>query len=162
MQGPERKARLQPVVALMGGCAAPEAAPGPEADAASLRPFLVEECYEVVTRSRRRTGQGARGTGDLLFQIVFHARIARRKAGSTWLMSSTASTRRWSPASHVFGSASAATDTEVLANWEEIKKREKGGDDGVRSGRRAPEPPLPAPRHRLQEKAARVGFDWSH
>jgi len=64
---------------------------------------------------------------------------------------------------HVFGEEKLSTDKEVLANWEEIKKKEKGHEDR-RSILEGVPNQLPSllRAHRLQERAARVGFDWNH
>jgi tetrapyrrole methylase family protein/MazG family protein len=63
----------------------------------------------------------------------------------------------------VFGDERLSTDKEVLSNWEEIKKKEKGYEDrrSILEGVPRNLPSL-LRAHRLQERAARVGFDWSH
>jgi tetrapyrrole methylase family protein/MazG family protein len=64
---------------------------------------------------------------------------------------------------HVFGDEKLFTDKEVLANWEEIKKKEKGHEDRKSILEGVPkELPSLLRAHRLQERAARVGFDWNH
>lgn len=132
---------------------------------ASLRPFLIEECFEVVDALEEEDPAKVREElGDLLFQIVFHARIAEEEgrfdiAGVIEGIHEKMVRRH----PHVFGEARAETDKDVLANWEEIKKAERGGDER-RSVLEGVPRNLPAllRAHRLQEKAARVGFDWKH
>lgn len=131
----------------------------------SLKPFLIEECFEVV--DALDDGDPAKireELGDLLFQIVFHARIAEEQGQFTITdVLTTIHEKMIRRHPHVFGSERLETDREVLANWEEIKKKEKGYEDrksileGVPSGM-----PSLLRAHRLQERAARVGFDWKH
>ncbi len=130
----------------------------------SLKPFLVEECYEVVDAlDEGSPGKVKEELGDLLFQIVFHARIAEERGQFTIrdvIAANVEKMIRRHP--HVFGDARLSTDKEVLANWEEIKKKEKGYEDrkSVLEGVPRHLPSL-LRAHSLQERAARVGFDWS-
>ena len=78
-------------------------------------------------------------------------------------MLSRPTSRRWSGRHpHVFGDEKVETDKEVLANWEEIKKKEKGYEErrSILEGIPRSMPAL-IQAHRLQERAARVGFDWN-
>ncbi len=131
----------------------------------SLKPFLVEECYEVVDALEDGSPDKVKDElGDLLFQIVFHARIAEEQGEFTIQDVITAihekMTRRHP---HVFGDEKLTTDKEVLANWEEIKKKEKGHEDRKSILEGVPkELPSLLRAHRIQERAARVGFDWNH
>ncbi|MDA8101036.1 MAG: nucleoside triphosphate pyrophosphohydrolase [Nitrospiraceae bacterium] len=131
---------------------------------ASLKPFLIEECFEVIDAIDEGSPPKIREElGDLLFQIVFHARIAEEQGEfdiADVLTTIREKMVRRHP--HVFGTAQAATDREVLANWEEIKKREKGGEpQSVLEGVPKTLPSL-LRAHKIQERAARVGFDWNH
>ncbi len=99
--------------------------------AGSLKPFLVEECYEVVDALDEGSPDKVKEElGDLLFQIIFHARIAEENGQFTIrdVISTTIEkmTRRHP---HVFGDERFTTDSEVLANWEELKKKEKGHEE---------------------------------
>lgn len=131
----------------------------------SLKPFLVEECYEVVDAIEEGSPAEVRDElGDLLFQIIFHARIAEEAGQFTINDVITAihekMTRRHP---HVFGDDKLSTDKEVLSNWEEIKRREKGHEDRKSILEGVPkELPSLLRAHRLQERAARIGFDWAH
>jgi tetrapyrrole methylase family protein/MazG family protein len=128
----------------------------------SLRPFLVEETYEVL--DALETGDAGRireELGDLLFQVVFHTELARERGEFTMaelLEALVAKMTRRHP--HVFGDRPVASAAEALAQWEAIKESEGNGKSrsalaGVPRG-------LPALHHaqRVQHKAARVGFDW--
>ena len=134
---------------------------------ATLRGYLIEECYEVVDALDRADLTGLREElGDLLFQIVFLARLAtedRSFEASDVVEGIAAKMVRRHP--HVFGEDTATSSAEVLVRWEEIKKIEKkdagksDADVSVLSGIPPALPPL-VKAQRLGTKAARVGFDW--
>ncbi len=130
----------------------------------SLKPFLIEECYEVIDALDEGDPQKVREElGDLLFQIIFHARIAEESGHFTIndvIDANLEKMIRRHP--HVFGEEKITTDKEVLASWEEIKKKEKDSEQrrSILEGVPRSMPSL-IRAHRLQERAARVGFDWS-
>ena len=125
----------------------------------SLKPYIIEETYEVLDAIDRKDNDELREElGDLLLQIVFHAQIAAEQ--SRFTMDDVAAAiveklKRRHP--HVFGNVEVEDSREVLRNWEEIKKEE--GKDSVLEG--VPDG-LPAllKAQRVQEKVRRVGFDW--
>lgn len=134
---------------------------------ASLRPYVVEEAYEVVEAIEAGDPDHlAEELGDLLLQVVLHGVIAAEAGRFQVADVVEAVTRkivRRHP--HVFGTAEAATAGEAVLNWEEIKRRERGEarDPG---GTILPEGAgrlLPAllQAEDLQSKAAGVGFDWA-
>ena len=132
----------------------------------SLIPFTLEEAYEVADAIERGSGEALREElGDLLFQIVFYAQIAA-ETGSFDFESVAAGIaeklERRHP--HVFGEARIGSAKEQSLAWEEHKARERalhadgphaGALDGVAQA-------LPALTRavKLQQRAARVGFDW--
>jgi MazG family protein len=135
---------------------------------ATLRGYLVEECYEAVDALDRDDRAGLQEElGDLLLQVVFLARLAREEgafdAGDVVEGIASKLVRRHP---HVFGDERADSSDEVLKRWEEIKKEEKSaagketGDPSVLSGIPRSLPAL-VKAQRLGTKAARVGFDWS-
>ena len=153
------------LIALMAKLRSPDGCPWDlKQTAESLKPFLIEECYEVVDALDERSPDKVKEElGDLLFQIIFHSRIAEEKGQFTIqdvIASNIEKMTRRHP--HVFGNAQLSTDKEVLANWEEIKKKEKGYEDrkSILEGVPRHLPSL-LRAHSLQERAARVGFDWS-
>ncbi len=156
---------LKKLVELMARLRGPEGCPWDRKQTTdSLKPFLIEECYEVIDALDEEDPRKVKEElGDLLFQIIFHARIAEEKGqfsiGDVIAANVEKMTRRHP---HVFGDEKLATDKEVLANWEEIKKKEKGYEDrkSILEGVPRSMPSL-IRAHRLQERAARVGFDWS-
>lgn len=130
----------------------------------SLKPFLIEEAYEVLeTIEENDAGKLKEELGDLLYQILFHARISKENGEfdiEDVLSESIEKMIRRHP--HVFGDSKAENADEVLKQWEAIKKAEKGEErksilEGV-------PPHLPAllRAHQLQARVARVGFDWEH
>ncbi len=130
----------------------------------SLKPYLIEEAYEVLEAIE--SGHSAplqEELGDLLFQVVFHARLAEEQGEFTTadlLRQLIDKMVRRHP--HVFGDASVDTATEALAQWEAIKQREADERGQRRSILDGVPRALPAllRAQRVQTKAARVNFDW--
>jgi tetrapyrrole methylase family protein/MazG family protein len=130
----------------------------------SIKPYLVEETYEVLEAiDEQDPGKLREELGDLMLQIVFHAQMAE-EAGTFDIADVLAGIndklRRRHP--HVFGDVKAETSQEVLFNWEQIKKAERQKAMGQASLLDGVPRELPAllRAHRVQEKASRVGFDW--
>src|SRR5712691_3209667 len=129
---------------------------------ASLKPFIVEEAYEVVDAIDRNDRRAlAEELGDFLLQAVFVAEITREE-GSFDIYDVITSIHdklvRRHP--HVFGNVEARDAEQVLVNWEKLKNEERKAENkSVLAG--VPQS-LPAllKASRLTEKAARVGFDW--
>ncbi len=129
----------------------------------TLKPFLIEECYETI--DALDSGDPARHEeelGDILLQVVFQAQL-RTEAGQFGfddvVRRLCGKLIRRHP--HVFAESQVADSADVLRNWEKIKAVEKQGErksavDGVPRH-------LPAlmKAHQVQTRAARVGFDWS-
>jgi tetrapyrrole methylase family protein/MazG family protein len=128
----------------------------------SLRPFLVEETYEVLDAlDTGDAGKIREELGDLLFQVVFHTEIARERGEFSMadLLGAlvTKMTRRHP---HVFGDRPVGSAAEALAQWEAMKDAESNG--APRSALAGVPRALPALHRaqRVQHKVARVGFDW--
>jgi nucleoside triphosphate diphosphatase len=143
---------------------------------ASIAPFTIEEAYEVADAIDRGATEDLREElGDLLLQVVFHARMAEEAALFDFggvVEAITAKLVRRHP--HVFGDAKAFSPDEVKALWGRIKADEKraklassatdGPPQATRSGALDGIPlALPALSRamKLQEKAGKVGFDWN-
>jgi tetrapyrrole methylase family protein/MazG family protein len=130
----------------------------------SIKPYLIEETYEVLEAIDERAPDKLREElGDLLLQVVFHARMAEEANAfdvRDVIAAIAEKLRRRHP--HVFGEVKADTAQEVLFNWEQIKQRERQAATGKASALDGVPRELPAllRAHRLQEKASRVGFDW--
>jgi tetrapyrrole methylase family protein/MazG family protein len=126
---------------------------------ASLARYLLEETYEALEAIEgRQVQQMQEELGDVFFQVVFHAALAEQE-GSFDLADVIAGVcdkmQRRHP--HVFGDLSLATSSQVADMWEGLKKQE--GKKTLLEGIPQALPAL-LRAHKLQEKAAGVGFDW--
>lgn len=147
-----------------------------EQDFASITPYTIEEAYEVVDAIERGDLADLRDElGDLLLQVVFHARMAEEKGAFAFPDVVEAITRkliRRHP--HVFGEARDLAPEQVKALWDEIKREEKSErrqsreklglppeahEAGFLGGIPAALPALTRAQ-KLTAKAAKVGFDW--
>ncbi|MEE8483885.1 MAG: nucleoside triphosphate pyrophosphohydrolase [Nitrospinota bacterium] len=126
----------------------------------TLKPYLLEEAYEVIEGIE--DGDDAvlkEELGDVLFQVIFHSRLAKERGSFTLddvIVTVCDKMIRRHP--HVFGDGKAKDAEEVLRKWEEIKSAEKKREsvlDGVPR-----KLPTLIRAKRIQERAARVGFDW--
>ncbi len=144
-------------------------------DFASIKPYTIEEAYEVADAIERNDPEDlCDELGDLLLQVVFHARMAEEQDLFSFEDVVEAITRkmiRRHP--HVFERADANTPDKVKAQWAEIKAAEKAERQARRTARGLPitETPgqlttvpraLPALMEalKLQQAASQVGFDW--
>lgn len=135
-----------------------------EQDFRTIAPYTIEEAYEVADAIERDDMAALKDElGDLLLQVVFHARMAE-EAGqfdvSDVIGAICDKMIRRHP--HVFGDAEARDGNTVLANWETIKAAERAGKDEDKSALAGVAAALPAllRAEKLQKRAARVGFDW--
>ncbi len=152
-------ARLREIVAALR---APDGCPWDrEQTHASLRGALVEECYEVIDAIERSDDANLREElGDLLLHVVMHAQMAEeRGAFALGEVAAEVCDKMIRRHPHVFGDRLAGTSTEVLRQWEAIKRSEKGAETGVMDHLTASLPALLRAQN-AQKKAARVGFDW--
>jgi tetrapyrrole methylase family protein / MazG family protein len=130
---------------------------------ASLVPYLIEETYEVADAIESHSdNELCEELGDLLLQIVFHAQLAteRGKFSIADVVDSLANKMiRRHP--HVFGDQAVSSVAEVWQNWDQLKALEPAAKtrdsrlDGIPKGLGALQRA-----QKMQEKAARVGFDW--
>jgi ATP diphosphatase len=140
-----------------------------EQDLRSLRPYLVEECFEVLDEMDQVAYGGpwkpyAEELGDLLFQIVFHAQLASELGEFTLAeVAQSISDKLVRRHPHVFGEVKVQGAEQVLANWAQLKAEERKEKTG-RHGSVLDGVPRAAPSllraERLTEKASRIGFDW--
>jgi len=156
--------KFQELVDIMARLRGPDGCPwDKEQTSQSLKPFLVEETYEVLEAIDDGSPDKIKEElGDLLFQVVFHARLAEERGefGIEQVLDGIAAKMiRRHP--HVFGDKDLKTSQEVLVDWELMKKTEKGYESRKSILEGVPkELPALIRAHRLQERAARVGFDW--
>lgn len=140
-------------------------------DFASIAPYTLEEAYEVADAIQRQDLDDLRDElGDLLLQVVFHARMAQEEGAFAFgdiVEAITAKMIRRHP--HVFGDAEAREAGMAKGMWEKIKAEEKAGKRSRGAGAQRTaglldDVPVALPALtralKLQRTAARVGFDW--
>lgn len=127
----------------------------------SLRQYVLEEAYEVVEAiDKGDLGSLKEELGDLLLQVVFQARLAEEDGAfdiNDVIKGIHSKLIERHP--HVFGDIKVKGSSEVVENWEEIKKNSRGPSSSAIDGVPKTMPAL-LQAHRVSEKAARVGFDW--
>ncbi len=127
----------------------------------TLKPYIIEEAYELIEALEENAPEKIKEElGDLLFQIVFQCQIA--KENHEFDMSDVIEkigTKMISRHPHVFGDAECRTPEEVIEQWEVLKKQEGKLRDSILEGVPAAMSSL-LRAHRLQKRAAQVGFDW--
>jgi len=135
---------------------------------ATIAPYTIEEAYEVADAIARDDRAGLKDElGDLLLQVVFHARMAEEEGSFDFgdvVLGLTEKLVRRHP--HVFGDARALAPDQVKTLWEQIKDDERRVNGRPDSGAGILDVPLALPALtralKLQRKAATVGFDWKH
>jgi tetrapyrrole methylase family protein/MazG family protein len=126
----------------------------------SLKPNLLEECYEALEAIDEADDQKlCEELGDILMQIALHSQIGREdgKFGVEDVLKSI-NTKLIRRHPHVFGSTKVRGSQDVVRNWEALKQEETGTSsvlDGLPKGM-----PSLAFSQAMQRRAARVGFDW--
>lgn len=142
----------------------------------TIKPYTIEEAYEVADAIERRDMDDlCDELGDLLLQVVFHARIAEERGEFAFgdvVHAVTSKMIRRHP--HVFAASEADTPDSVKLQWDRIKAEEKRERAARRARRGITEDfkagflggvqrsqPALTEALKLQEQAARVGFDWS-
>jgi ATP diphosphatase len=132
----------------------------------TIAPYTLEEAYEVVDAIARGNLADLKDElGDLLLQVVFHARMAEEQGAFDFgdvVQAITEKLVRRHP--HVFGDETLRTAQAVEGLWERIKAEEKAANKTGESGALAGVPvALPALSRalKLQGKASKVGFDWN-
>ena len=164
-------ASFEDLIELMNKLRSPDGCPWDrEQTYATLAPMLLEEAYEAfeaVEEAREgRPNELRDELGDLLFQIVFYAQVAKERGEfSIDDVTSAIHEKMVRRHPHVFGDTNANDTAAVLRNWEVMKaeerraagksQREESLLDGVSS-----KAPALMEAHQLSTKAARVGFDW--
>jgi tetrapyrrole methylase family protein/MazG family protein/ATP diphosphatase len=132
---------------------------------ATIAPYTIEEAYEVADAIARGDMADLRDElGDLLFQVVFHARMAEELGAFAFeevVAAVTAKMIRRHP--HVFADAVQRTAAEQTAAWEEVKAAERAGKGASGAGWLddvAVSLPALTRAVKLSARAARVGFVW--
>jgi len=162
---PEQRPTIAGVRAIMARLRSDAGCPWDrEQDHRSLRPCLLEETHEALAAIDREDWQElASELGDILLQVIFHARLAEERAEFdlddvvTRLRDKLVSRHP-----HVFGDAVAKDAEAVLRRWEELKRHE-AGPERAQDLLHGIAPTLPALERaqKVQRRAAQVGFDWA-
>jgi len=134
-----------------------------EQDFGSIAPYTVEEAYEVAAAATEENpAQLKDELGDLLFQVVYHARLAEERGWFDFGDVAAAITEKMiSRHPHVFGDAENRTAAAQAAAWEvqKVAERARRAEHGTLAGIATAIPAL-ARAQKLCARAARVGFDW--
>lgn len=127
---------------------------------ATIAPYTIEEAYEVADAIERGDMDDLRGElGDLLFQVVFHARMAEEAGSFTYAdVARDICDKMEARHPHIFGNEGGVMED---SRWEDLKaaEREASGATSAMDGVATALPAL-LRSHKLQKRAARVGFDW--
>jgi ATP diphosphatase len=127
---------------------------------ATIAPYTIEEAYEVADAIERGDLNDLRGElGDLLFQVVFHARMAEEAGAFTYAdVVRDICDKMEARHPHIFGNEAGVMED---SRWEDLKAAEREAS-GATSAMDGVAKALPAllRSHKLQKRAARVGFDW--
>lgn len=151
---------FEELVEIMAALRGPNGCPWDiEQDHDSLKPYILEEAYEVLeTIDNKDFTSLKEELGDLLLQTVFHAQVAKENGHfDIDDVLKTLSNKLVTRHPHVFGEVEINSAEDQIVHWEKIKRKEgkKSAIDGV---------PKDAPAllraQRVQQKAATVGFDW--
>ncbi|XZH94920.1 nucleoside triphosphate pyrophosphohydrolase [Clostridium perfringens] len=130
----------------------------------SLKSALLEECYEVIDAIENEDEDALiEELGDVLLQVVFHASIGKED-GYFDIMDVIGgiSNKMINRHPHVFGNEEANTSEQVLVNWDEIKKEEKGIKTLTEEMQNiAKSLPATTRAYKVQKKAKKVCFDWN-
>ena len=133
---------------------------------ATIAPYTLEEAYEVVDAIERADTPGLQDElGDLLFQVVFHARMAEEQGSFAFgdvVQSICDKMERRHP--HVFGTATIGNSEEQTIAWEEQKQRERAAKASTQPASILDNVPVSLPAltraAKLGKRAATVGFEW--
>ncbi|MDX1406087.1 MAG: nucleoside triphosphate pyrophosphohydrolase [Woeseiaceae bacterium] len=133
-------------------------------DFSTIAPYTVEEAYEVADAIARQDLDGLRDElGDLLFQVVFHARMAEEQGAFDFEdVARTICDKMLRRHPHVFGSAEERRKGMQKGAWHRIKADERSAANGETSALDGVAAALPALKRaeKLGKRAASVGFDW--
>jgi len=158
-ESPDSFAALREIISRLRG---PDGCPWDKKQThASLKPYLIEECYEVLQTLEEGTPQKlCEELGDLLLQIMLHAQIAA-EAGQFNIEDVVRgiSSKLIHRHPHVFGGQKVQDAGEVELSWQALKQEERGEGESLLAG--VPEQmPALAYSQSIQRRVAGVGFDW--
>lgn len=136
-------------------------------DYASIAPYTIEEAYEVVDAIERKDHHALKDElGDLLFQVVFYAQLAKEeKLFDFAAVAEAICSKMIRRHPHVFDTAEYADEAQLHQAWEQIKASERQAKISLEQPSALDDIPIVLPALsraiKLQKRAARVGFDWA-
>lgn len=131
----------------------------------SIKKNFIEETYEAIEAINKKDTQGLREElGDVLLQIMLHCEMEREKGSFDFNdVVNELCQKLVERHPHVFGGRSAANSAEALDRWDEVKQKTKGIKKQSESMLKVPrEFPALMRAQKVQQKAAKAGFDWSN
>ena len=164
MLSERERASYEQLRAVVARLRAPDGCPWDrEQTHASLRPYVIEEAYEVVAAlDEGDTSKLPDELGDLLFQVMLHTQLAE-EAGefemADVLAGLTEKLIRRHP--HVFGDVAIENSQQVIEQWDRLKKQERAADDSALANVPAAMPAL-SYAQTLLRRAESAGFAWPH
>jgi tetrapyrrole methylase family protein/MazG family protein len=162
MVNEKNKQKFEKLKAIIAELRGPDGCPWDrEQTHKTLKPYLIEECYEVLKAIEEEEDKKLCGEmGDLLLQIMLHAQIADEEGEFTIedvIESLNEKLIKRHP--HVFGDIKVQNSAEVTQNWEVIKQEERGKEESLLGS--VPEKmPALSYSQSIQRRVAAVGFDW--
>jgi len=147
---------------IVGKLRAPDGCPWDrEQTHETLKPHLLEECYELIDAIDDRNDDALlEELGDLLLQVVLHAQMASEEGRFQFdQVAARIADKLVLRHPHVFGENKLSTSDAVLRQWDAIKRSEKRDRQSMLDGVPRTLPAL-ARAERIQTKTARAGFDW--
>lgn len=162
----EKKYTYEDFIAIVSRLRSPDGCPWDKVQTHdSLKKCILEETYEVIDAIDNQDMENlCEELGDVLLQVVFHSQIEKETGRFTMEdVVDGISKKMISRHPHIFSDTSVDTPEEVLQNWEEIKKKEKGCTSQTEVLNRIPKS-LPAliRAQKVQSKAKDAGFDFTH
>lgn len=128
----------------------------------SLRPLTIEETFELSDAINKNDYHNiSKELGDILLHIIFYAKIGEEQGKFSIVdVIEELSNKLIYRHPHVFSNTKVKDAGEVIANWEQLKTKEKDGNKTILSG--VPDAmPSMIKAYRMQDKARAVGFDWT-
>jgi tetrapyrrole methylase family protein/MazG family protein len=165
LRAPGQKHPFDRLVAVMAALRSKQGCPWDRAQThKSLKPYLIEEAYEVLEAIDSGEAGKLKGElGDLLLQVVFHAQISAEKGGpDAYAVAAGVADKMTERHPHVFGSAKVRGAEDQTLKWEALKTREKAhaGRRSIVDGVPKAMPALYRAR-RVLAKAGRAKFQWT-
>ena len=162
----KEKYSIDDLLEIMSILRSPEGCPWDrEQNHKSIKKSLIEETYEVIEAINKDDNHLlCEELGDVLLQVVFHSQMAKENGNFDFSdVTDGVCKKLIERHPHVFGDVKADTSAQVLVNWEQIKSKSKNRKTQTDKMLSVPrELPALMRSTKLQEKAAKVGFDWQN